>query len=74
MHEAIASMRLLSARRFLAPEWTRPGFALLGDAAHAIHPMAGQGMNPARQAAYGAGIPFTTPALNISMVCGSGLK
>ena len=35
---------------------------------------AAQGMNPARQAAYAAGIPFSVPAMNISMVCGSGLK
>jgi acetyl-CoA C-acetyltransferase len=35
---------------------------------------AGQGMNPARQASIGAGLPVTTPALSINKVCGSGLK
>jgi acetyl-CoA C-acetyltransferase len=35
---------------------------------------AGQGQNPARQAALGAGIPLETPALTINKVCGSGLK
>ncbi|TRY76770.1 hypothetical protein TCAL_00155 [Tigriopus californicus] len=35
---------------------------------------AGQGQNPARQAAWQAGVPFQVPAMNVSMVCGSGLK
>merc|ERR1719402_1538612 len=34
----------------------------------------GQGQNPARQAAFGAGLPSATPAMGVSMVCGSGLK
>jgi 2-octaprenyl-6-methoxyphenol hydroxylase len=29
----------------LAERWTAPRIALLGDAAHAIHPIAGQGLN-----------------------------
>ncbi|MFT7027412.1 MAG: 2-octaprenyl-6-methoxyphenol hydroxylase [Paracoccaceae bacterium] len=29
----------------LADEWVRPKLALLGDAAHAVHPIAGQGLN-----------------------------
>ena len=28
-----------------ADEWVRPGLVLLGDAAHTVHPMAGQGVN-----------------------------
>ena len=36
--------------------------------------LGGQGQNPARQAAHAAGVPFSVPALNVSMVCGSGLK
>lgn len=35
---------------------------------------AGVGMNPARQASIGAGIPETVPAMTINKVCGSGLK
>lgn len=35
---------------------------------------AGQGQNPARQAAIRAGLPDTTPAYTINHVCGSGLK
>ncbi|MBI4922243.1 MAG: acetyl-CoA C-acetyltransferase [Devosia nanyangense] len=35
---------------------------------------AGQGMNPARQAARLAGLPDTAPAALVSQVCGSGLR
>jgi acetyl-CoA C-acetyltransferase len=35
---------------------------------------AGQGQNPARQAAVRAGIPVETAALTINQVCGSGLR
>jgi len=34
----------------------------------------GAGQNPARQAAYNAGIPMEVPAFTVSKVCGSGLK
>lgn len=35
---------------------------------------AGQGQNPARQAAVKAGIPVEIPAMTVNMVCGSGLR
>ena len=35
---------------------------------------AGCGMNPARQVAVNAGIPYHVPATTVNMVCGSGLK
>ncbi len=35
---------------------------------------AGQGMNPARQAAVRAGLPYEVPAHTVNKVCGSGLK
>lgn len=35
---------------------------------------AAQGQNPARQASIGAGIPIESPAWEINMVCGSGLR
>ena len=35
---------------------------------------ADQGQNPTRQASIKAGLPFTTPAWTINMVCGSGLR
>lgn len=35
---------------------------------------AGQGQNPARQAAVKAGIPVKVPSMTINKVCGSGLK
>ncbi len=35
---------------------------------------AGNKMNPARQAAIGAGLPVSTPALTVNRVCGSGAQ
>ncbi|QDU10485.1 acetyl-CoA C-acetyltransferase [Gimesia aquarii] len=35
---------------------------------------AGCGMNPARQVAVHAGLPYNVPATTVNMVCGSGLK
>ena len=35
---------------------------------------AGQGMNPARQAALAADLPVEVPAMAVNKVCGSGLK
>ncbi|HBH42455.1 MAG TPA: acetyl-CoA C-acetyltransferase, partial [Rhizobiales bacterium] len=35
---------------------------------------AGEGQNPARQAAVGAGIPVEATAFGVNQVCGSGLR
>lgn len=41
----ITSAQAFPLRLNLLPQWTRAGLALVGDAAHTIHPLAGQGVN-----------------------------
>jgi 2-octaprenyl-6-methoxyphenol hydroxylase len=41
----IAPRKLFPLGLMLARDWVKPGFALAGDAAHFIHPIAGQGLN-----------------------------
>ncbi|GAA2446673.1 FAD-dependent monooxygenase [Actinomadura vinacea] len=53
--DSAADARVMSAWRFNTPRWVRPGLALLGDAAHCVHPMAGQGMNAAIADAWALG-------------------
>ena len=43
---ALSSQRArFPLKRVVAEQWVQQGFALMGDAAHAIHPLAGQGAN-----------------------------
>jgi len=55
------------ARAKLAPE--RVDAVVMGNVVQA-----GNGMNPARQAAIGAGLPVGVPALTVNRVCGSGAQ
>lgn len=51
----VSDVQVMPAWRFCAPTWTRSGLVLLGDAAHCVHPMVGQGMNAAIADAWGLG-------------------
>jgi 2-polyprenyl-6-methoxyphenol hydroxylase-like FAD-dependent oxidoreductase len=51
----VSGVQVLSAWRFIAAAWARPGLVLIGDAAHCVHPMVGQGMNAAIADAWALG-------------------
>ncbi|MCI0749860.1 MAG: UbiH/UbiF/VisC/COQ6 family ubiquinone biosynthesis hydroxylase [Nevskiales bacterium] len=42
---AVTARRDFPLRLLHAPEYARPGLVLVGDSAHVVHPMAGQGLN-----------------------------
>src|ERR1700760_247458 len=67
-----ADLGAIAIRSALERAGTRPDevdYVLMGQVL-----MAGTGQVPARQAATAAGIPMTTPAVNINKVCLSGLN
>lgn len=43
--QLITPAQAFPLKRRLAHTWVRPGLVLLGDAAHTVHPLAGQGVN-----------------------------
>ena len=64
---AAAVIRALLAKTGIAP--AEVDEVILGEVI-----TAGVGMNPARQAAVYAGLPYEVPALTVNRVCGSGLE
>ncbi|MEV0728116.1 NAD(P)/FAD-dependent oxidoreductase [Polymorphospora sp. NPDC050346] len=45
LRAALRTRQILAVHRLRAPRLSTPGLALVGEAAHAVHPMAAQGMN-----------------------------
>ena len=70
----IAATRLgsIAIRAALERSRVEPSFVDAVILGHVIQ--AGAGMNPARQATIGAGLPVTVPAMTVNRVCGSGLQ
>ncbi|MDT0341309.1 FAD-dependent oxidoreductase [Streptomyces litchfieldiae] len=50
--EALDTRQIFTLRRFIASSLTVPGLVLVGEAAHAVHSLAAQGMNTAIAEAY----------------------
>jgi acetyl-CoA C-acetyltransferase len=61
------AIRAALARASIAPE--QVGTVVMGNVVQA-----GNKMNPARQAAVGAGLPVSVPAMTVNRVCGSGAQ
>jgi 2-polyprenyl-6-methoxyphenol hydroxylase-like FAD-dependent oxidoreductase len=75
VHAAAGTARILPIWRQRARLWTRPGFALAGDAAHCVHPIAAQGMSAAADDAWVLGAALgncdrlTPAAVDAALAC-----